>query len=189
MTGGPPRIGTTVLAGLRAANDFLGRTVAWLTVAMVAGVVAVVVLRYAFAVGATALQELVLYLHALVFLVAAGHTLHADGHVRVDILYRRGSARTRAWVDLLGALCLLLPLAAFVFAASLGYVTASWSRLETSSSPDGLPFVYLLKSVILLAAVQLAAAALVQAGDAVTTLRRREERGTDNEQRTPPEAV
>lgn len=160
-----------VLSGLRAANDFLGRTVAWLTVAMVAGVVGVVVLRYAFGIGAAALQETVLYLHALVFLAAAGHTLHADGHVRVDILYRRWRARTRAVVDLLGALCLLLPLAIFVFAASFGYVSASWSRLETSPSPDGLPFVYLLKSVILLAAVQLAAAALVQAGDAVHALR------------------
>jgi TRAP-type mannitol/chloroaromatic compound transport system permease small subunit len=149
--------------------------VAWLTVVMVAGVVGVVVLRYVFGIGATALQETVIYLHALVFLVAAGHTLHADGHVRVDILYRDWSERARARVDLLGALCLLLPLAAFVFAASLGYVTASWSRLETSPSPDGLPFVYLLKSVILLAAVQLAAAALVQAGDAVHVLRNRKE--------------
>lgn len=164
----------TILDCLRAANDFLGRVVAWLTVAMVAGVVAVVILRYAFGIGATALQELVLYLHALVFLVAAGHTLHADGHVRVDILYRNWSARARARVDLLGALCLLLPLAVFVFTASLGYVSASWARLERSPSPDGLPYVYLLKSVILLAAVQLAAAALVQIGDSVATLNRRE---------------
>lgn len=168
------RVPARALEGLRTVNDFLGRAVAWLTVAMVAGVVAVVVLRYAFGIGATALQETVLYLHALVFLVAAGHTLHADGHVRVDILYRRWSPRARARADLLGALCLLLPLATFVFAASLGYVTASWARLETSSSPDGLPFVYLLKSTILLAAVQLAAAALVQAGDAIRVLRKAE---------------
>lgn len=164
-----------VVAALRKANDFLGRAVAWLTVVMVAGVTGVVVLRYAFGIGATALQEAVLYMHALVFLAAAGYTLHADGHVRVDILYRRWGRRGRAWVNLLGAVCLLLPLAIFVFAASLGYVTASWARLETSPSPDGLPFVYLLKSVILLAAVQLTAAALVQAGDAVHVLRHREE--------------
>lgn len=159
------------LAGLRVANDFLGRAVAWLTLAMVAGVVGVVVLRYTFGIGATALQEAVVYLHALVFLVAAGHTLQADGHVRVDILYRRWGERGRAVVDLLGSLCLLLPLAIFVFVASFDYVAASWSRWETSSSPDGLPFVYLLKSVILLAAVQLAAAAVVQVGDAVRVLR------------------
>lgn len=164
-------LATRLLAGLHAINDILGRAVAWLTVVMVVGVTGVVVLRYVFGIGATALQETVLYMHALVFLVAAGYTLHADEHVRVDILYRRWGRRGRAWVNLLGAVCLLLPLAIFVFAASLGYVGASWARLETSPSPDGLPFVYLLKSVILVAAVQLAAAALAQAGEALRALR------------------
>lgn len=160
-----------ILAGLRRVNRWLGRAVAWLTVAMVAGMVTVVLLRHALGIGATALQEAVIYLHALVFLVAAAHTLDNDGHVRVDVLYRGWRARTRAWVNCLGAFCLLLPLAIFMFVASLDYVVASWSRLESSPSPDGLPFVYLLKSVILVAAAQLAGAALVQGGDAIATLR------------------
>ncbi|MES1942631.1 tripartite ATP-independent periplasmic transporter DctQ [Salinisphaera sp. PC39] len=168
------RTAAAVLSALRAVNDALGRAVAWLTVAMVAGVVGVVILRHAFGIGATALQEAVLYLHALVFLVAAAHTLQHDGHVRVDILYRRWGERGRARVDLLGSLCLLLPMAVFVFVASLDYVAASWALLETSPSPDGLPFVYLLKTLIPVAAAQLAAAALVQAGDALRVLSRRE---------------
>lgn len=154
------------VAAIDAVNNAVGRGVAWLTAAMVALTCVVVLLRYGFGIGATAAGEAVTYMHAAVFMLAAAYTLNGDGHVRVDIFYRDWSARTRAWVDLLGSLLLMLPVAVFLFAASFGYVADSWAQLETSPQPDGLPFVYLLKTLILVMAVQLAATALARALEA-----------------------
>src|SRR3546814_5619597 len=52
-----------------------GQACAWLTVFLVLGTALVVVLRYGFGIGAIALQEAVLYSHALVFMGAAGWVL------------------------------------------------------------------------------------------------------------------
>ncbi|MGB1581882.1 MAG: TRAP transporter small permease subunit, partial [Nevskiales bacterium] len=124
---------------------------------------AVVVLRYFFNFGSIALQESVTYLHAMVFMLAAAYTLQNDGHVRVDIFYGRWPALRRAWVDMLGSLLLLLPFALSLMAFSWAYVGASWAQLETSAEPGGLPFVYLLKTLILIMGAQLALQAIAQA--------------------------
>lgn len=133
-------------------SDTLGRAVAWLAIAMVVLTGAVVVLRYGLEIGSIALQESITYLHASVFLLGAGYTLRHDGHVRVDIFYRRMSARGRALVNLLGSLLLLLPVSGFIAWASWDYVAVSWQMREDSQEAGGLPYVYLLKSLILVLA-------------------------------------
>lgn len=139
------------LAGaIDAISEWSGRGIAWLTLFMVAITFLVVVLRYLFNLGWIAMQESVIYLHALVFMLGAAYTLKHEGHVRVDIFYRTMSARGRAWVDLLGTLLLLLPVCGFIFWISLDYVLSSWSLLEGSREAGGLPWVYLLKTALLL---------------------------------------
>ena len=133
---------------LDAINEWVGRTVAWLTLAMVIVTFAVVLLRYLFNIGWIAMQESITYMHALVFMLGAAYTLKHEGHVRVDIFYRKFSARTRAWVDLLGTLLLLLPVCIFIFWVSWDYVASAWQILESSRETGGLPAVFLLKSVI-----------------------------------------
>jgi len=129
-------------------SEWTGRLIAWLTLAMVLVTCAVVVLRYAFNLGWIALQETITYLHTLVFMLGAAYTLRHDGHVRVDIFYRRLTPRGQAWVDLLGAVLLLLPVCVFILWISWEYVAASWSLHEGSRDAGGLPLVFLLKSVI-----------------------------------------
>lgn len=131
-------------------NRLLGKTFAWLTLFLVLGTAVVVILRYGFGIGATALQEAVLYGHALVFMGAAAWVLQRNGHVRVDIFYQRFSPRAQALVELLGTLFLLLPVCLFLGWASWDYVANSWATLEGSSESGGLKFVYLQKSIILL---------------------------------------
>jgi TRAP-type mannitol/chloroaromatic compound transport system permease small subunit len=109
---------------------------------------AVVVLRYLFDLGWIAMQESVTYMHATVFMLAAAYTLKGDGHVRVDIFYRRFGVRGRAVIDLIGSLLLLLPVMGFIFLMSWDYVMESWRVMEGSREAGGLPFVYLLKSLI-----------------------------------------
>jgi len=133
-----------------AVSEWSGRGIAWLTLFMVAITFLVVVLRYLFNLGWIAMQESITYLHALVFMLGAAYTLKHDGHVRVDIFYRTMTTRGRAWVDLLGTLLLLLPVCGFIFWVSLDYVLRSWSLLEGSREAGGLPWVYLLKTALLL---------------------------------------
>ncbi|WP_420348580.1 TRAP transporter small permease subunit [Pelagibius sp.] len=130
-------------------NEHIGRAVSWMTLLMVIITFVVVVLRYVYAIGWVWLQESYVWLHGIVFMLGAGYTLLHNGHVRVDIFYRPNSARYKAWIDLCGALVLLLPLVIVVFLVSFDYVAASWARLEESREAGGLPGLFLLKSVIL----------------------------------------
>jgi TRAP-type mannitol/chloroaromatic compound transport system permease small subunit len=136
---------------LDALNEWVGRTVSWLSLFMVLVTVVVVVLRR-FGIGWIAMQESVTYMHAVLFLAGAAYTLKHQGHVRVDIFYRRFSPRGQAWVDLLGGLLLLLPVCLFIFYMSWEYVAQSWELMEGSREAGGLDGVYLLKSAILLMA-------------------------------------
>ncbi len=133
---------------LDAVSDVTGRAIAWLTLAMVLAAVAVVVLRYGFGIGRIWLQESVTWMHAAVFMLGAAWTLRQDGHVRVDVLYRRMSPRRQALVDLAGTVFLLLPTCAYLLLESLPYVASSWRVLERSREAGGLPALYLLKTVI-----------------------------------------
>jgi TRAP-type mannitol/chloroaromatic compound transport system permease small subunit len=125
-----------------------GRVVAWLGLALVLVTFLVVILRYLLDTGSIALQESALYLHATLFMLGAAWTLKIDGHVRVDVLYRHFSARGKAAVDLFGSLVFLLPTCGFLMWISLDYVEAAWRVHEASPEAGGLPFVYLLKTLI-----------------------------------------
>lgn len=135
--------------------DVIGKAVAWLTLGMVLITFVIVALRYLFDSGYIWMQESVIWMHGLVFLLAAAYTLRQDEHVRVDIFYRRMPATGRAWVDLLGTLFLLVPSMLFVLITSIDFVAQSWRVFETSSESGGLPGLYLLKSAIPVAALLL----------------------------------
>lgn len=130
-------------------NEAVGRGVAWLTLAMVLITFAVVVLRYVYSIGWVWLQESYVWLHGVTFMLGAGYTLLHNAHVRVDIFYRPGSQRYKAYVDLFGVFVLLLPMIVIVGWVAYPYVEASWLRLEDSREAGGLPGLFLLKSVIL----------------------------------------
>jgi TRAP-type mannitol/chloroaromatic compound transport system permease small subunit len=153
------------------ANAAIGRVAAWACLYVVLAEFAVVVMRYALGIGSIKLQESVLYAHAGLFMLAAAWTLQVDGHVRVDIFYTQASPRARALIDLVGALVFLLPFAAALFVLSLPYVERSWAILERSPEANGLPFVYLLKTLIPVLAVLLGLQGLAQAIRAALALR------------------
>lgn len=149
---------TSILSALDKASDALGRLLALASIAIMAITFLVVVMRYGFnasalrlgeyGISSIALQESVLYLHAILFMLASAYTLKHNGHVRVDVFYRTFSPRTKAWVDLLGTLLLLFPMCGFILYTSLDYVAFSWQIQERSGEAEGLPYIYLLKSLI-----------------------------------------
>jgi TRAP-type mannitol/chloroaromatic compound transport system permease small subunit len=159
-----------IAAAIDRITAAIGRIATWCALYVVAAEFAVVVLRYALGFGSIRLQESVLYAHAALFMLAAAWTLQIDGHVRVDIFYSRCAPRARAAIDLFGAVVFLLPFAAALFALTLPYVERSWHIFEGSPQPSGLPFVYLLKSIILVFAALMGLQGVAQAVRAALTL-------------------
>lgn len=130
-------------------TEHTGRLVSWASLLLVLVVCCVVVLRYLLNMGSVAMQESAMYLHALLFLGASAYTLKHNGHVRVDVFYRKMSPRQQALVNSLGTVFLLIPVCLFIGFMSWDYIARSWSIMETSQDPGGLPFIYLLKSLLL----------------------------------------
>ena len=151
--------------------EFIGKSIAWLTLLMVMLSFAIVLFRYAFNLGWIALQESMLYFHGIVFMLGAAFTLKADGHVRVDIFYQKFSDVQKAWVNLLGTLLLLLPVCFTIFILSFDYVLASWSILEKSGEAGGLPLVYLNKTLLLLIASTLILQGIAEIGRNILVLK------------------
>ncbi|WP_287157651.1 TRAP transporter small permease subunit, partial [Euryhalocaulis sp.] len=154
-------------------NDGLGWLAKWLAVALVAVVAIVVVQRYVFGVSLTRMQEGATYLHAGLFMLAAGSTLLADGHVRVDLFYSKLSARGKALTDFIGVYLFLYPMCWLMLNMSRDYVARAWRVWEGSPETDGLPLVFALKTLVPVTAFLLAMAGFSLSARAALTLRGR----------------
>lgn len=155
---------------LSATTGVIGKCAAWLTVIMAVVTTAIVVIRALFDVGSIGAQESLTYMHALVIMLTSAYTLKEGGHVRVDIFYRNFSSLQKAWVDALGSILFLLPLAIFTILISWDYVAVSWAVTETSADAGGVPAVFLLKTLLLIGGGLLALQALAEAARALITL-------------------
>lgn len=93
------------------------------------------------------LLEIQWYIYSVIFLLIFAYNLKHDVNVRVDILYTKWGIKRRAWVDLLGTLLIVIPLAIIGIWMTINPVLQSWGRLpngtfgawEMSPDPDGLP--------------------------------------------------
>jgi len=148
---------------LEAPVRWTGALLVLLVLLVVAGEFAVVLLRYGWQWSQPWLREGVLALNAMVFLLGAAYALQQDEHVRVDVLSRRWSARTRAWVELVGMLAIVLPFVVFVILVSDQYLLASWRIGERSQESAGLPALWLQKALIPAMALLLGVQALARA--------------------------
>ncbi len=137
-----------IARALDRVSDTVGRVVMWLAVLLVLTQLAVVVLRYGFSTSFIQLQESVIYTHAALFMLGIAFTMLHEGHVRVDILYADMTPRRRAWIDLIGVLVAVIPFAVLVLLTCWPFVAASWRIREGAIAYGGLPFQYLLKSLI-----------------------------------------
>lgn len=141
---------------LDSFSEMTGRFCSWFVALMTFITCLVVVMRYGLDLGSVLLQDVVLYLHGALFLLGSSFALKRNAHVRVDIFYREFSEKKKAIVDLLGHCLFLQPICWAIFLLSWGYVEFSWKIMEVSAEPDGLPFVYLQKSLLIVLCILLA---------------------------------
>lgn len=160
----------TAANALDRLNAAIGRAAAWCGLYIVIAEFALVVMRYALGIGSIRLQESVMYAHAALFMLAAAWVLQSDGHVRVDIFYASARPRVKAAIDLLGTLIFLAPFAVAILLLSIPYAARSWKLLEHSPEASGLPFVYLVKTLIPLFALLLGLQGIAQAIRALLVL-------------------
>ncbi len=130
-------------------QDRFGRGVSWIMLLMVLVVFFDVIMRYAFNKSSVFTQELEWHLFRVVYMLGAGYTMLYDEHVRVDIVYSRWSPRKKAWSDFVLYFVFFYPSAIMVMVTSWPFVRDSYKVLEGSPDPGGIPYRFLLKSVII----------------------------------------
>lgn len=130
-------------------NRRLGYGISWLALIMVALMFINVIARYLFNSTMIWQQELVVFLHAVIFLAAAGYTLLDDKHVRVDVFYDGFSERRKALVNLTGTLIFMFPVCFAITYFSACFIADSWKIREASPEYNGMAGVFILKSFIL----------------------------------------
>jgi TRAP-type mannitol/chloroaromatic compound transport system permease small subunit len=135
-------------ASIDQLNDFIGRSISWLSTLLVIVVCFDVFTRYFMRSSSVAVQEMEWHIFAVLFLVGAAYTLKEDAHVRVDVFYSRMTPRGKALIDLIGCLIFLIPFSLLVIYTSQTFISMSYAIQETSPDPGGLPYRYLLKAMI-----------------------------------------
>lgn len=127
----------------------------WIWLLLILLIVANVALRYVAGTNIIALEELQWHLYAIGFLLGLGYAVDVDGHVRVDVLAEKFHPRTRAWIEFFGLLLFVAPLVFIIIVNAIPFVTRSYAINEVSAAPGGLPYRWLIKSVIIVAFVYL----------------------------------
>ena len=130
-------------------NSF-GKFISLMIPIMTILMIVIIVARYFFGIGLTSLQELVLYIHALIFLGCAGYVHYKDEHVRVDIFYRESSDLYKKNINYFLSLVFLIPVCFVIGYYSIELIGMSWRIKEVSTEAGGLNYVYLQKTLIIL---------------------------------------
>jgi TRAP-type mannitol/chloroaromatic compound transport system permease small subunit len=124
-----------------------GVLAAWICVALVLLVAGDVFARYLFRTGAVWAQELQWHLISPIALFGMSYALLSGEQVRVDVLFERMSPTLQRIVEVFGGL-LIVVLGVLVIRLSWPWVEMSYVRGEGSPNPGGLPYRFLLKSLV-----------------------------------------
>jgi len=119
-------------------NERVGLTVSWLVLAAVLISAANAIVRKAFNVSSNSFLEIQWYLFSVVFLFCAGYTLLRNQHVRIDVIAGRLSPQAQAWIDILGTIFFLMPMAITIMWLSWPVFVQAYQRGEVSTNAGGL---------------------------------------------------
>ncbi len=133
---------------INAFSEVLGKIAAGLFLLLLCTVFYNVVMRYLFNDVSIGMQEMEWHLFATLFLLGISYTMRVDGHVRVDFIYDQLDITRQAWINVLGVLFLLLPFTLLVGWYGIGFAHDSYMLGETSGDPGGLPYRWVIKSMI-----------------------------------------
>ena len=119
-------------------TERIGRLTYWLILVAVLVSAGNAVIRYAFNMSSNAWLELQWYLFSAVFLFCAGYALLHNQHVRIDVISGRLSKRVQIWIDILGTVFFLLPMAITIMWLSWPVFVDAYQHNEASTNVGGL---------------------------------------------------
>jgi len=151
---------TGISRRIDAVLTWIGHSTSWLWLILLATIILNVILRYVFGEGRIEFEEFQWHLYSTGFLLGIGYTFQVDGHVRVDVLQERLPDRIKAWLELYGILLCVLPFTALILIFTTSFVQISYELGEISPSPGGLPYRWLIKSMLFIGFVLLLMAAI-----------------------------
>jgi TRAP-type mannitol/chloroaromatic compound transport system permease small subunit len=119
-------------------NDRVGKLVYWCILFAVLISSGNAVMRYTFNMSSNAWLEIQWYLFAAVFLLCSGYTFLRNEHIRIDIIAGHLSRRAQTWIDVVGTVLFLLPMAILILWLAVPFFLESWRLQESSSNAGGL---------------------------------------------------
>mgnify|MGYP001792102881 CR=1 FL=1 len=122
-----------------ALNERVGKATSWLILVAVLISTGNAIVRYTFDRSSNAWLEAQWYLFSFVFLFCAGYTLLHNQHVRIDIVTSNFSKRVQTWVEILGTVFFLMPMAITIMWLSWPVFVDAYRSSEVSSNAGGLP--------------------------------------------------
>lgn len=140
--------------------DAIGYLAGVLLILMILNMVWDVIMLHAFRALSPAMQEMEWHLFSVIILYGTGYALRHNAHVRVDFVYDRLSERKKAWINIVGTILFLLPLAVLIVYGSYDFVMDAYTTHEISEDPGGLHYRWLIKAQIPIAFVFLIFCAL-----------------------------
>jgi len=129
-------------------TDNIANGLLYILIVLIVLVFSTVFFRYVFNMSYIIIQEIIMYLHALIFMFGISYALKENSHVKIDVLYNSLNKRAQRVISIAGLVSFILPTALFIIYISIDMVTQSWMILEGSSEAGGLNLVFILKSLI-----------------------------------------
>ena len=121
-----------------AMSNRVGRMIYWLILVAVLVSTGNAVVRYAFSVSSNAWLEVQWYLFSAVFLFGAGYALLHNQHVRIDVIAGMLSRKAQTWIDILGTIFFLMPMAVAIMWMSWPVFVDAYTHNEVSTNAGGL---------------------------------------------------
>ena len=136
-----------ILHGMDQFAEWSGRIFIWLIIPLTGLVVFEVISRRFFDAPHIWSLEVIDFIYGPHFMLVAAYTLLHQGHVRIDVIYIKFSARARGILDIITYLVFFFPFCTISFVQGILFSQTSWQIGETSESA-ALTVVPLIKTVI-----------------------------------------
>ncbi len=120
---------------------------AWINLLVMFTILIQVTLRYGFHAGEAWVDEFIWHLYAF-FMFGLSYAITTDSHIRVDIAHMKFTRRKQRIIEVLGIVFLIMPFTIIIFDHSVGWVHHSFMANEFSENTTGLPYRWIVKSLL-----------------------------------------
>jgi TRAP-type mannitol/chloroaromatic compound transport system permease small subunit len=136
------------LKSVDGINEWIGKAVSWLFLALIFSVVYDLTIRYFTGKTTDWAFDVNYMIYGVQFMLAGAYTLKYNAHVRVDVLYMMFSPKGRAILDIIFYVLIMIPVCAFVFWSTWGDFVQAVQQREVGIYSAWHPPVYHFKGVM-----------------------------------------